>query len=108
RFHVSEGAEIGYYRVHYADKEEWTIPVVYGVDVRDTWNWDRSRPTARGKVVWTGKTPAATREGVSLRLYLSSWENPRPDAEVAQIEFVSANTAASPVCIALTAERALK
>ena len=108
RFHVAEGTEVGRYRVGYADETELVIPVVYGRDVRDIWNWDKSRATARGKVVWTGRSPAATREGVTLRMYLTTWENPRPGDEVTHIDFVSAETAASPVCIAITAERAAK
>jgi len=106
---VPEGTEIGYYRVGYADEKEEKIPVVYGQDVRDAWNWDRSRPVTRGKVVWTGNSPGAAKEGVSLRLYLTTWTNPRPGEEVTHIDFVSAcNTAASPFCVALTAERKTK
>lgn len=105
-FHVPEGTEIGRYRVRYSDETEQLIPIVYGEDVRDSWNWDRSRRVTRGKVVWTGKSAGATKEGVTLRLYLTSWTNPRPEAEVTSIDFVSAcDTAASPFCVALTTER---
>jgi hypothetical protein len=106
---VPEGTEIGHFRVGYADETEGAIPVVYGLDVRDVWNWDRSRAVTRGRVVWTGLAPAASKEGVTLRMYLTTWENPRPGDEVTSIDFVSAgNTAASPICIAMTAERAAK
>jgi hypothetical protein len=108
RHHVPEGTEIGRYRVGYDDEIEETIPVVYGQDVRDAWNWDRSRGVTRGKVVWTGTSPGATKEGVSLRLYLTTWTNPRPDVEVTSIDFVSTLTPASPFCVAVTAERAAK
>jgi hypothetical protein len=109
RFHVPEGTEIGHYCVRYADESERVIPIVYGEDVRDAWNWDKSRRVSRGRVVWTGNSPAASKEGVTLRLYLTTWTNPRPDAEVAEIDIVSAcDTAASPFCIALTAERGVK
>ena len=109
RFHVPEGTEIGHYRVRYADEQEQRIPVVYGQDVRDAWNWDHSRAVTRGKVAWTGTSSGAAKEGVNLRLYLTTWENPRPGAEVASIDFVSTgDTAASPFCVALTAERAVK
>lgn len=109
RFHVADGTEIGRYRVRFADGDEHLVPVVYGRDVRDTWDWDKSRATARGKVVWTGTSPGASKEGVSLRLYLMTWTNPRPGAEVTHIDFVSAgDTAASPFCLALTAERAVR
>jgi hypothetical protein len=46
---------------------------------------------------------------VSLRLYLTTWANPRPAAEVAGIDIVSAcDTAASPFCVAMTAEREVR
>jgi hypothetical protein len=109
RFHVAEGTEIGRYRVRYADGSERSVPIVYGSDVRDAWNWDRSRPVSRGKVVWTGSSPGAAKEGVSLRLYLTTWDNPQPNVEAKAIDLVSAgDTAASPNCFALTAERAVK
>ena len=109
RFHVPDGTEIGQYRVQFADKSERVIPVVYGEDVRDVWNWDRSRATNRGVVAWTGRNTSATREGTTLRVYLTTWPNPRPEVEIASIDYVSeGTTAATPFCIALTAERARK
>jgi hypothetical protein len=108
RFHVPEGTEIGHYRVRYTDDNERVIPVVYGEDVRDVWDWDKSRRVSRGRVVWTGKNPHA-QPGVTLQLYLTTWTNPRPTVEVAEIDFVSSvDTNASPFCIALTAERGVK
>jgi hypothetical protein len=109
RFHVPDGTHVGCYRVRYADEEERVIPVVYGQDVRDVWNWDGSKRVMRGKVAWTGTSPGATREGVSMRLYLTTWTNPRPGVEVTHIDFASAcDTAASPFCVAMTAERSVK
>lgn len=109
RFHVDDGVSLGYYRVRFADGTEQTIPIVYGLDVRDAFSWDRMRPVMRGRVVWTGQSPATLKEGVSLRLYLTTWTNPRPDVEVESIDYVSmGNTAASPFCMALTVERAVK
>jgi hypothetical protein len=109
RFHVADGTEVARYRVRYADGAEVGVPVVYGEDVRDAWNWDGSRKATRGKVVWTGTSPGASKEGVSLRLYLTTWANPRPAAEVAGIDIVSAcDTAASPFCVAMTAEREVR
>ena len=108
RFHVADDTEVGRFRLTYEDGEERVISVVYGQDVRDVWNWDRSRATPRGRVVWTGRSPSATKEGVTLRLYLTTWDNPRPEAEVKHIDYISADTAASPVCIAMTVERVVK
>jgi hypothetical protein len=108
RFHVPEGTEIGHYRVRYTDDNERVIPIVYGEDVRDIWDWDKSRRVSRGRVVWTGKNPHA-QPGVTLQLFLTTWTNPRPTVEVAAIDFISAgDTNASPFCVALTAERSVK
>jgi len=58
---IPDGTPIGYYEVNYADSETVSIPIVYGVDVRDWWSiWDNSKPTERGKVVWTGNNPHLT------------------------------------------------
>ena len=108
-FHVPDGTRIGHYRVCFADGEERSIPIEYGRDVRDVWNWEGSRAVTRGKVVWTGRPPAAAQERVTMRLYLTTWTNPRPEVEVTHIDFVSAcTTAASPFCVALTADRVSK
>jgi len=39
-----------------------------------------------------------------LRLYLTPYENPRPDLEVTSIDFVSKLTHAAPFLVALTVE----
>ena len=43
-------------------------------------------------------------KGSTLRLYLSSYENPRPDVEVVSIDYVSAMTQAAPFLVAMTIE----
>ncbi|MEX2169883.1 MAG: hypothetical protein WD851_11280 [Pirellulales bacterium] len=109
---VADGTPIGYYEVVYEDGSAEAIPIIYGVDVRDWWSiWDNAKATERGKVVWTGNNPhlrqrsEARHTDTPLRLYLSTWENPRPEARVASIEFVSLGQAAAPFCVAMTAEK---
>jgi hypothetical protein len=104
--HVPDGKLIGLYKLHYEDGAEEGIPIVYGEDVRDWWNWDGSKPVNGGKVAWTGTNDAAKRLGLQLRLYLTSWENPNPERKVASIDYISTGkTAAAPFCIAITVER---
>jgi len=75
--------------------------------VRDWWNWDKSKETKRGKVVWTGKNADAGQYDVPLRLYLTTWDNPKPKVQVTTIDYVSVGqTAAGPFCVAITAHTA--
>jgi hypothetical protein len=102
---VVDGTEIANYLVRYEDGSVEKIAVVYGVDVRDFWNHDDSRPVTRGHVVWEGENTASEDLGLTLRLYVTAWENPHPDMTVTSIDYVSTNTtAAAPFCVALTTE----
>ncbi|MHC4404644.1 MAG: WD40 domain-containing protein, partial [Planctomycetota bacterium] len=101
-----EGTLIGQYQVDYEDDSHETIPIVLGEDLRDWWNTDESKPVTRGKVVWEGTNPAVRKSNRTLRLYLGAWENPQPNKKVVSIDFVSADTRASPFCVAMTAEEA--
>jgi len=105
-FFVRDGTSVGHYVVHYADGSTGEIPIVYGEDVRDWWNWDKSKGVTRGKVAWTGKSENADEYNVTTRLYVTTWVNPKPDVKLDRIDFASAfETAASPFCIAITAEK---
>ena len=101
---VTDGTLIGEFKVHYEDKSVETIPVVYGEDVRDWWNWDNSKEVTRGKVAWTGENDAANQSNLKLRVYLTTWENPKRDKRVASIDYLSKKTKAAPLCIAMTLE----
>jgi hypothetical protein len=81
------------------------IEITYGEDVRDWWNWDKSKETKRGKVAWTGTNAAAKMYELDVRLYESSWTNPKPDLEIASITFSSRmDNPGAPFCVALTAQ----
>jgi hypothetical protein len=80
-------------------------PIEYGEDVRQWWEWrDEPAETSRARIVWRGSNPPAVREGASLRLYLSTWENPRSDVEVQTLDLVSELAGAAPFVIAITVE----
>ena len=94
------GTTIGRYVVHYTDGQQQEVPIVYGQDLREWHGFtDETDAVERGQVAWKG-----TDETSKLRLYKSSWENPRPEVEVATVDFVSAMTDSSPFLIAITAE----
>jgi len=42
--------------------------------------------------------------GATLRLYLTSYENPHPDKEVVSVDYVSAMAMAAPFLVAMTIE----
>jgi WD40 repeat protein len=106
---TSAGALIGEYVVHYADGGVCSIPIVYGKDVRDWWDWgvtdhEPGGQSTRATVAWQGKNPASTARNANIRLFLSVWKNPRPSEKIASLDYVSAMTDAAPFCVAITAE----
>jgi len=102
--HVKDGTLIGQYMVQYSDGSGEGIEIVYGEDVRDWWNWDKSKDTKRGKVAWTGTNPSAKMFENDVRLYESTWNNPKPELEVESIVYSSRmDTPGAPFCVAITA-----
>ncbi|MGO9114530.1 MAG: SUMF1/EgtB/PvdO family nonheme iron enzyme, partial [Thermoguttaceae bacterium] len=101
---VPDETMIGQYDVRYEDGSALMIPIVQGQDVRDWWNSDGSKAVTRGRVAWTGSNEASKRSNQSLRLYLGAWDNPNPDKKVLSIDYISADTAAAPFCVAMTVE----
>jgi hypothetical protein len=101
---VADDTVIAKYIVHYADKSEETIGVVYGKDVRDWWRGDDAKEPTRGKVAWKGTNKAAKASGQSIWLFSFTWENPKPDKKVVSIDYVSTLTGAAPFVVAMTLE----
>jgi hypothetical protein len=94
------GTTIGHYVLHYADGRIREFPIIYGLDLREY--HDRSgtsEAVERGQVAWKD-----TDKKWNFRLYKSSWDNPRPEVEVATLDFVSAMTDCHPFLIAITVE----
>lgn len=103
-FSVEDDIQIGQYTVHYEDKTKETIPIVYGKDVRDWWYFDDTPGVTRGKVVWKGTNDFAKSNNAMIRLYLTTWTNPKPEKKVTSIDYSSSKTAAAPFCLAMTIE----
>lgn len=101
----AESTEIGAYVVHYADKSTEKIPIVYGEDLRDWWDWPDRTSLKRANVAWTGTNPAAESAQRQIRLFSVTWTNPHPDRTVATIDFQSSNTDCDPFLVALTLEK---
>jgi hypothetical protein len=103
-YYVADGTVIGSYTIHYADKTKTVIPIVYGRDVRNWWTTQDQKDLSGGKVAWVGSNAATRKRGAGVRLYLTTWKNPRPKKKVLSIDFQSAKTEASPFCVAMTVE----
>jgi len=102
---VPDDTLIAEYKVHYEDGSTEVIPVAYGQDVRDWWFTDNSKGVTRGKVAWKGDNELAKSFGGRVRLYLSTWENPKPAKKVVDIDYVKGkDTPAAPFCLAMTLE----
>lgn len=103
---VKDGTTIGSYVLHYSDGSQREFEIIYGRELGDWWQRRNKSDgdTDRSKVVWTGSNPVAERNGATLRLFLSTYENPRSDVEVTAIDFVSNMTPAAPFLIAMTVE----
>ncbi len=83
------------------------VEVRYGEDVFHWWFKPGEEETDQpgpGRVVWRGSNPRASAEGQALRLYLRTWDNPRPDAWVESLTYESALTDSVPFLIAVTVE----
>jgi WD40 repeat protein/tRNA A-37 threonylcarbamoyl transferase component Bud32 len=95
-----EPVEIGSYVLRYADGQTASLPIFYGCDLRD-WSVsvDPGQLTPDAPVVWTGPGGSA-----GLRLFHRAYVNPRPEAEVATLDFISANRQAAPFVVAITVE----
>ena len=102
-FFVRDGTLIGQYILRYEDKSDAIIPILYGEDVRDWWDWDQMKPVTRGKVGWTGDGDIGAPK---IRYYVTTWKNPKPSVKVASIDyFAVGGTVCAPFCLAVTAVR---
>lgn len=103
---VKDDALIGEYVVRYDDGSSEGILIVYGKDVRDWWFREDEPGVTRGKVAWTGDNPWAMANDCRIRLYTTTWENPKPKIRISGIDYVGRknDTIAAPFCVAITVQ----
>ena len=102
-----DGALIGQYRIHYQDGAARIIPIFYGFDVRNWWLENAEPALDNGlTLAWTGSNEATDRSKGALRLYETSWNNPRPEAIIETLDYLSAmdEGGAAPFLIAISTE----
>ncbi len=104
-YKTEDDAVVGEYTVTWDDDTQGTIPITYGKDVLDWWYQDNSPVPANSKIAWKGENEAAKARNSKIRLYLTTWENPKPDKKVVKLDFSSTmQTEAAPFCVAMTIE----
>jgi hypothetical protein len=93
---AEEGKQIGSYFVHYVgNPARLEIPIVYGQDLAN-WRAGANDKAPNGcKVAWSAGR---------ARLFLTSWVNLLPDAEIESIDFVSSVGDAAPFLVAISAD----
>jgi hypothetical protein len=102
---VGRDTVISWYVINYEDHSSRRLPIVYGRDIADYWYAADTAAPRDAVVAWTGTHPEAAKQGKRIRLYQSAWKNPYPQLQVESIDFISAGTACSPFCLAITMEQ---
>jgi hypothetical protein len=106
---VDEGdVTIATYTFHYDDGKSHTIAIVNGKDIGSFWKRPSALEPTAAREAWEGTNDCVKKRGAKIRLFVSSWENPRPGRTVLSIDFVSAKTKAAPFCVAMTAAEPLQ
>lgn len=100
-----DGTEIGTYIVHYEDKTSVKIPILYGEDLRDWWDWPDRTELKRAKVAWTGTNAFADQLQRKVRLFAVKWDNPHPDKTITSLDMETRDTDCDPFLVALTLEK---
>ncbi len=105
---ATNGTIIAHYRVRYSDGQTGSIPVVYGDDVRNWQFWPAgiAMEQAGPEPVWKGPQERWRNNWPDwgVRLYKTTWENPRPDIEIKAIDLISTMTGSAPFVIGITVE----
>lgn len=78
--------------LHYGDGTTADLNIVYGQQVYDWWFKGDGNPSLAGNtsIAWIGDNPMAKRYRYQIRVFKTSFANPRPDARIQTIDYVSA------------------
>jgi len=104
-----DGTPVACLLLRYKDDSVRRFFISYGVHVRN-WYVERNETVhdlsdPRSRVVWTGST-RADGSGTPTRLFMSTFDNPRPEQEIRGLEFLSLFARANPIILAITLEDA--
>ena len=82
---VKKGVHVASYVIHYTDGAPQEFQLRAQEDLDEWQVAGKPRDLARATVAWTGKNP----RGQVVQLFHSRWDNPRPEAVIEKIDFVS-------------------
>jgi RNA polymerase sigma factor (sigma-70 family) len=98
---------VAYLALRFQDGQMTKIPIIYGRNIQDWWYGKESPdPLDPGTAIaWRGSNPEAASKGQKLRIYRSTFPNPRPGEPVQSIDYVSTLTTCAPFLLGLTVEQ---
>jgi hypothetical protein len=103
------GTRVATYVLHYDDNSTTEVEIVYGKDVVDWWEQRGVADPSRSKVAWEGQNDAMRANGLKIKLFLTTWQNPHPNKLIRTIDYLRTGdrqqTGAAPFCVAISAEK---
>jgi WD40 repeat protein/serine/threonine protein kinase len=100
-----EGVSVGVFQLCYSDGLRREIEIQYGRDVRDWWvSRDSNLNVERSTVAWIARRLSASLATEKVRLFRTTYENPRPEIDVVSVNFISKKTQSAPFLLAMTIE----
>lgn len=102
----ADGVPIARLRLHYENGQTSTLPIIYGVHVRNWWKEPSETETAladpNSRPIWSAPSPEQVGRPITLRLYKTSFANPHPGWVITALDVESLFTHATPVVVAIT------
>jgi subtilisin family serine protease len=102
-----EGATNAVLTLHYADGSTAELAIKYGEHVRDWWNWNANEPTSLDPgtaIAWLGDNDLARARNCRLRVYRSTFANPKPDVVIGTIDYGKQIPRGNPFMLGLSIE----
>jgi hypothetical protein len=101
-----DGRFLAEYRINYDDNSSESIGIEYGKDVRDWWYGGNDQETSRAVVAWKGDNNLSAQYSSHVRLYRTTWDNPKPNQTIVSIDLIGRKdeSVAALFCLAITAE----
>jgi hypothetical protein len=101
------GAPCAVITLHYADGSTAELAIKYGEHLRDWWNWNAKEPTELDQgteIAWWGENDFARARKCRLRVYRSTFANPKPDQAIETIDYGKQTPRCNPFMLGLSIE----